>query len=409
VSLLFDAGLQDTERKVNALQSFLEDAEPFGPRSLSFPGLNMDDQQVLHRALMQGAGFAKWMTAPVMPSGIEDMANLDLSRPSFRKLPTIDFLAVEDVAYIACLQSLILEKDRARFFAYIRDRPLGLGLITAVSFHLVNLCFSLLTISKGAGFGKTELMAIMALIMQARLGRILCVTPANTAVDNFADRIHKKTVQVTKMRNESKCRGQVRRKLVVRAYKLSYEVEAFKSVMAKPEDEAAWTPRMRWDVVTKWQMPLSIVYWLLRILRWGQTTQPNEIDPEAIINIRDEVDARDDLRILRDLATRAPETRNMSEESRMDVVKGLDVNKIQVLMFKILDAADFLCITPALAQSEDYMHWRDELARGLAVDEGANMNRADIACTWGNTLLPCFIGGDPKQYYFPLAYELIAF
>lgn len=25
------------------------------------------------------------------------------------------------------------------------------------------------------------------------------------------------------------------------------------------------------------------------------------------------------------------------------------------------------------------------------------MNRADLACVWGNTLLPCFLVGDPRQ------------
>ncbi|KAM0285762.1 hypothetical protein ACHAQH_001223, partial [Verticillium albo-atrum] len=43
-----------------------------------------------------------------------------------------------------------------------------------------------------------------------------------------------------------------------------------------------------------------------------------------------------------------------------------------------------------------YHAWK-LLAKGVAVDEAANMHRGDLACVWGNTLLPCFLGGDPKQ------------
>lgn len=67
-------------------------------------------------------------------------------------------------------------------------------------------------------------------------------------------------------------------------------------------------------------------------------------------------------------------------------------------MKAIVLAADILYTTPAMTENiTEYQKWKSEYAKGVTVDEAANMNRADLACVWGNTLLPCMLGGDPKQ------------
>jgi len=44
-----------------------------------------------------------------------------------------------------------------------------------------------------------------------------------------------------------------------------------------------------------------------------------------------------------------------------------------------------------------YPKFKNMRAEGVAIDEAGNMNRADLACVWGNTLIPCFLGGDARQ------------
>lgn len=34
--------------------------------------------------------------------------------------------------------------------------------------------------------------------------------------------------------------------------------------------------------------------------------------------------------------------------------------------------------------------WKNEIAKGIAVDEAGNINHPDLYSVWGNTLLPCF-------------------
>jgi hypothetical protein len=123
--LLFDAGLIETKRKVDAVQSFVKGAEATPTPSI-LPGLTMQDRQALYRALMQGVGFFDWMTTLAVPNGAT-------GRPAQRKLPSINFIDVVDKEYIASVMDGVAHYDRSRLLGYLRDRPLGLGLITAVS------------------------------------------------------------------------------------------------------------------------------------------------------------------------------------------------------------------------------------------------------------------------------------
>jgi hypothetical protein len=77
--------------------------------------------------------------------------------------------------------------------------------------------------------------------------------------------------------------------------------------------------------------------------------------------------------------------------------------------------ADFLCVHPSDAEVSPITHWKRTLARGLAVDEAGSsesspstiqgtqqltviqVSWADFYGLWGNTLLPCFLVGDPNK------------
>ncbi|KAL7955997.1 hypothetical protein V8C34DRAFT_326665 [Trichoderma compactum] len=44
-----------------------------------------------------------------------------------------------------------------------------------------------------------------------------------------------------------------------------------------------------------------------------------------------------------------------------------------------------------------FKQWKEDLAKDLAGDKAGNINRPDLYRVWGNTLLPCLLGGDDMQ------------
>lgn len=94
------------------------------------------DRMDLHRALLRGQGFYEWMSKPA-PRGIEEAmeaASLDAT-PALRPLPVINFLDGMDKKLADAIVAEALPQDQDRFRRYLEHRPLGLGIITAVSSH----------------------------------------------------------------------------------------------------------------------------------------------------------------------------------------------------------------------------------------------------------------------------------
>ena len=85
---------------------------------------------------------------------------------------------------------------------------------------------------KPPGSGKTSTAATAALALQAKVGKVLCSGPTDTAVDGFAYRLEKHTRDVTEKLSAGKSideSNRYRRKLVVRPYSFDQELNAFRS------------------------------------------------------------------------------------------------------------------------------------------------------------------------------------
>ncbi|KAF6807005.1 DNA helicase [Colletotrichum musicola] len=246
----------------------------------------------LHRCVMGGRGFFDWMC--------------DTDASPGRPLPSVNFFDISDSAFVDAVVAEALPGDRKRFRAYLSDRPLGLGMITA-----------------GPGFGKTTALAAAALAMFSKVGEVLVSAPSN---------------------------------------------------VARPS--------------------LSVAVWLLALLRSQATCVPDlePEDKESLHGLRAYVDGCPDFSELREVATGTLPWAKFT--MGLIPLKG----KVTALMKTLVRDADFLCTTPAMSNnSVIYKEFKDRRAKGVVVDEAANMHRADLACVWGNTLLPCFLGGDPKQ------------
>ncbi|KAM0186963.1 hypothetical protein ACHAPI_011470 [Fusarium lateritium] len=337
----------------------------------------------VHRALLCGTGFFDVIVKEEgMPASIaEQLALTNLNdvtgRYSLDQLPSTNFLAVEDEAYIDCIIDEALPQDRARFRGYLSNRVLDLGIITAPP-----------------GFGKTTAGAAAALAMQAKLGQILCSAPTHVAVDNFASRIDKTTRAVAARYNQGKGKNDTTRshhRLVVRVYTPDDEVTALMHLLEKPDAVDYAVNKGQFSTPSRWKLHLSLAYWLLVLLRSPIVPALGPDDSTALQELQRVYDRQDDLSGLREVATGKRGWKEFCEGTP-------DVDaSIKGMMSKILEKADFLCSTPANIDKKPLCNWRATRAHGLAVDEAGNMNRADLYGLWGNTLLPCFLIGDPRQ------------
>ena len=183
--------------------------------------------------------------------------------------------------------------------------------------------------------------------MQTSQGRVLCSGPSNVAVDNFARRLDRVSASVAAACNRGKEEGdsaRARHRLVVRAYRFRDEVAAFENLLREPHkgDDAA--PRA-FRGASKWQLHLSLAFWLLVLLR-SQATGVRELhadDPETLHIRQLEVDSREDLTSLRAVATGQA---SWDEYVQGDAGPAATDKQIARLMGDILEAADMLCTTP---------------------------------------------------------------
>lgn len=140
VSIFFDADLSDARRKVEAACLLLPDASPVNPKACNGDiGFCMELQRDLfrgngfHRAL--SAADATWeqdlVNAMASTHVNEDTAIKDAAA-RIRRIPIVDLFKVPR-DYLVALKENILPEDCSRFTEYFSTRPLGLGIITAVS------------------------------------------------------------------------------------------------------------------------------------------------------------------------------------------------------------------------------------------------------------------------------------
>lgn len=230
--------------------------------------------------------------------------------------------------------------------------------------------------------------------MGASQGKILCSAPTHVAVDNFAARLDRRTRVIADTCNQGKEQGDPSRHrypLVIRAYKPQDEVNAFKALLKDPKqgNEAVSSG---WGPASRWKLHLSLASWLLAVLGSTAVRELHADDHPGLWTMRGEISGSKLASRLRDLVTGVTTWQQYEEEGP------IPDKALHFFLMRILDKADFFCTTPAATHNfEEYRDWKNNLACGVAVDEAANMNRADLYCVWGNTLLPCFLFGDPKQ------------
>ncbi|KAL6798046.1 P-loop containing nucleoside triphosphate hydrolase protein [Trichoderma sp. SZMC 28012] len=334
VSLEFNPHLKECKRNVDAVCMFHPQAQPSNLVAVS---QDVRFRMALHRALLRGNGFYDVLVRGTDdgPYDVDSLAS-DFEHAHLgdnrapRSLPVVNLLDL-DYDHLTALLQDILPEDRQRFYNYMAERPLGLGCISA-----------------GPGFGKTTVISVATIGMNATLGKIYAVAPSHVAVDTFAERLARISQNVAARCNRDKERGdrtRTRRVLVLRGYKFGDEYDAF---------------------------------WLLMVLR-------------SPAQMQRDMDSRSEFGRFCAVATGSI---TWEEYQRGETVpQGF----VTGMFLHLVKQADILCTTPALSCTLPYRTWKEESARGIAVDEAGNISRPDLYTAWGNTLLPCLLSGDEKQ------------
>jgi hypothetical protein len=217
--------------------------------------------------------------------------------------------------------------------------------------------------------------------------------PTHISVDNFAERIYDVSSRVADRCNVGKAEEdatRIRRHLVVRGYKLDHEVQAFLSILdsGAASDEAR--PKTKWGAKSHWKLPLSVTFWLLVVLG-SKLVRPLHLDDSATLTrLRSVITKQPDLDRLLQVVS--------GELTYKEYRDGAMVKSeyLKSLMGAIISEADAVLTTPGSISDEYAAFW--EQAKGIAVDEAGFMNRADLYTVWGNTLRPCVLAGDVKQF-----------
>ncbi|VUC28144.1 unnamed protein product [Clonostachys rosea] len=382
VSLLFDAGLEEDERKVNATCQLLPGADLTHYKKGEADADSLAQLMELHRRLHLGTGFHEFLKGgnaryDPQKSVVQSMKllRLDGDKSQGCALPVVDMLSGCDISYLEGLLKNVPLQDHVRFMKYFGNRPLGLALITA-----------------GPGFGKTTALSVVTLSLCHSVGRVLASAPSNSALTNFAKRlveVENKTVAVCNEGKEENAR--IRRKLVIRAHNLNDEIRAFQTLLKMPGEGDKAAPNHKWRPESKWHAHLSPAWYLLGILRSPAGHQIERDDNSALAQLQSGFDANLDLQSLRDVA----EGKITWSEFEGNVFYG--AGKVRMLLEMVIAEADILCVTPSISEKPPFKLWK-ACAKGVAVDEAGFISRPDLDCVWGNTLLPCILAGDERQF-----------
>ncbi|CAG9982658.1 unnamed protein product [Clonostachys byssicola] len=381
VSLLFDPQLKECERKVNAVCQFAQDAKPSHDLAANeTSAISLERRMELHRALQRGRGFHPSSGSRQSASTDDVIASMgqleiDENHATGPLIPVVNLLNGVKPKYLEALLQKFLENDRGRIREYLRNRPLGFGVITA-----------------GPGFGKTTGLAVATLLMRASQGRIFGSAPSNVAIDNFAERLSRIDDEGIKQANKGRASSatqRIRRILIIRGYAIPDEIAAFRMLVESPKKGDNAAPKREWRPKSRWKLDLSAAYWLLMVLRSSAVRQLDSDDSLVLHDMQKVYDGQKSLGPLRDIIEGKRRWNDLGDEK-------FGPEAIGEMPQHLIEKADILLTTPAKSQYSSYLAWK-KTAHGVAIDEAANMTRPDLDCVWGNVLLRCFLAGDEHQ------------
>lgn len=209
--------------------------------------------------------------------------------------------------------------------------------------------------------------------------KVYVSAPTQVAVDNFARRINMLDERVVARHNKLLAKGDpgmIYRKLIIRGFPIRDEIKAFRNLLQRPRDGDAAAPKAEFRGVSKWKLHLSGTYWLLKALGSPAVPALNEEDNHAIHILHEQLEKHPVFAPLVAVARgKLLWTDYVGHVSNSE-------EKLVSLFDRLIQAADLVCTIPALSEQAPYHQWKTTYAKGIAVDEAANMGRPDLYCVW---------------------------
>lgn len=235
--------------------------------------------------------------------------------------------------------------------------------------------------------------------MRIAHGQILVSGPSNAAVDGISAAIRQVADKSSGAYHSNLPLGPgskfLHRFLVVRGYPILDELQAFNQLLENPA--ATTLQGEEFAKKSHWTLLNSIAFWVLVVL---ESTATKEI---YVLQRGDAIYLHNLRRYLAMDKSYLPLIQVAKGDITWDEYSANPVqkNSIEKLFCMIILNADVLATTPAsIASSEDYWYklYQERHARAVVVDEAAAMPRPDIHQVWGNTLLPCLLGGHLEKF-----------
>ncbi|KAF5642527.1 uncharacterized protein FTJAE_3684 [Fusarium tjaetaba] len=135
---------------------------------------------------------------------------------------------------------------------------------------------------------------------------------------------------------------------------------------------------------------LSLAYWFLVVMRTSALPPLDQDSKPGLVKLQAEIDTRPDMLHLRQWVTRQMDPATYAATAT-------PIINIKDVFFQVMRQADFLCVHPADTEISPISQWKSTIARGVVIGEAGSMSQADFYGLWGNSLLPCFLFGDPDQ------------
>jgi len=140
----------------------------------------------------------------------------------------------------------------------------------------------------------------------------------------------------------------------------------------------------------RWQLQNSATYWLLKVFGSPAVAALDDRDPEAVVALR-----KDLLSIHG--GQRLIDAVQAGDWDIVAVDNATSGDALERIIRRLLRDADMIFSTPAMSRHGTCLDWKQHHAAAFAVDEAANMKRADMMRLWGNCLQPMVMSGDDEQ------------
>ncbi len=186
------------------------------------------------------------------------------------------------------------------------------------------------------------------------------------------------------------------RPFIVRGYDIKSEVDGFSRMGFLPWTENAsdiqesLRTNLCWGA--HWELPLSACWWLWTAIKYPSRTGQQRLAPR-LVEIQGLIRTSPRYAGLHQFADGPGDNFGVIG----DGIGYSSYDIVAELLGMVIKAADTVCTTPHLSGDRPYVQFKEDIAKGIALDNACAMLQVDALLVWGDGCRPCAMAGDEKQ------------